>query len=190
MNFGATTLYFAAKPNFEHIYSFEPFLPTYEEAIRNFELNEGLKQKIRTFPIGLGSKNEKRQVLYDKRAAGGMSTTINRFDKSDAIYQAENAVLEDVEIRNASEALSPLVEQHKNRKIVLKVDTEGAEYDILRAPDEGSVLKIIDVIMLEYHFKSPQELEDRLTTNGFVVFYRGKHNKGEKVGMIHAVRNN
>jgi hypothetical protein len=30
------------------------------------------------------------------------------------------------------------------------------------------LLKKIDIVMLEYHFRSPQVLEDRLTANGFV----------------------
>jgi FkbM family methyltransferase len=189
MNFGTTALYFAHKSNVKNVYSFEPFAPTCQEAIRNIRLNSALECKITVYPFGLGLKNETIEVLYDKRVAGGMSTVLNRFDGSDPIYKRERAVLEKLEVRNAFEALNPLVGQHSSEKIILKVDTEGAEFEIFKALDEGGLLRRIDVVMLEYHFRSPQELEDRLTSNGFFVFYKGQHKKGEKTGVMTAIRN-
>jgi FkbM family methyltransferase len=147
-----------------------------------------LKDKITAYPFGLGSKDERLEVLYDKHVAGGMSTVINRFDSSDPIYRREKANLEKLELRNAFQALNAIVETHPTETIVLKVDTEGAEFDIFRTLDEGGLLKKIDIVILEYHFQSPQELEDRLTKNGFVVFYKGEHKKGERTGVLHAVR--
>jgi len=189
MNFGTTTLYYANKSNVRHVYAFEPFIPTYEEALRNIQLNGRLAPKITTYPIGLGQEDRTLETLYDKEASGGMSTTVDRFRDASPIFKKEKAAVEQVTVRNALAVLEPIVLQHQQDQIVLKVDTEGAEFEIFKTLDEGGLLKKIDIVMLEYHFRSPQELEDRLTTNGFVVFYKGEHKKGEQTGVIYGVRN-
>ena len=117
MNFGTATLYFANQPNVTRVYSFEPFVPTYEEAVRNMHLNPRLHQKIATHAYGLGFKDERVEALYAARpAAGGMSTVINRFESSDPIFKKENAHVEQLELRNASAALKPIVERHCSRE--------------------------------------------------------------------------
>jgi FkbM family methyltransferase len=189
MNFGATTLHYANKPNVRHVYAFEPFIPTYEEALRNIQLNGRLAPKIFTYAIGLGQEDRTLEILYDKDVSGGMSTTVDRFREPGSIFKKEKATLEKVAVKNAFTVLDPIVSQHDQDQIILKIDTEGAEFEILETLDEGGLLRKIDVVMLEYHFRSPQELEDRLTTNGFVVFYKGEHKKGEQTGRIHGVRN-
>ena len=78
----------------------------------------------------------------------------------------------------------------KYREIVLKLDCEGAEYEILCSLREADVLRQIGIIMLEWHRRAgenmPQRIHDLLTAAGYVVF--GDAIAGMECGMMRAVR--
>ncbi len=50
-------------------------------------------------------------------------------------------------------------------------------------------MKKIDIILMEYHFKSPKTIENALTKNHFVVFYKNGYNPKISVNMLYAVNN-
>jgi len=64
----------------------------------------------------------------------------------------------------------------------MKCDTEGAEFDIFESLRNSHTLDNIDMVMMEYHEKSPKPLEDILTEHNFIVFYKG-------FNMLYAVKN-
>ncbi|MGA7410027.1 MAG: hypothetical protein WBW33_06040, partial [Bryobacteraceae bacterium] len=47
MNAGFASLYFATRPYVRGVVAFEPFRPTFDAALRNFELNPELRSKIK-----------------------------------------------------------------------------------------------------------------------------------------------
>jgi hypothetical protein len=102
-----------------------------------------------------------------------MSLTSNRFDPQDPtyceIFKKENAVNEECLQKDASEALTPIINDNIGKRIILKIDTEGAEYDILESLDNSGLLKKIDIVLIEFHFKGSKELQRRLLKNGFVT---------------------
>ncbi len=186
MNMGASTLYFAKMQNVKKVYAFEPFLPTCEDGIDNINLNPDLTRKIDVFKFGLGVEDKMIEMPYTREASGCMSTTHDVFLLNKDLQSFEIRDIEKLEIRNTSKVLDKLIEQDCIN--ILKIDTEGSEYEILEDLDRNGLLKSFQLIMLEYHYKSSMELETRLKNNGFVVFYRTNPIKnGETVGMMVAV---
>jgi hypothetical protein len=77
--------------------------------------------------------------------------------------------METVAVRDAAEALSPILEEHSARRIIVKCDCEGAEFEILERLQEKRLVDKIDVFLMEFHFKEPDGLIRILTENGFAV---------------------
>ena len=103
MNIGAVSLMYAAKEWVEKVYAFEPFKPTYEEALSNIKLNPELESKIITFPFGLGKNDEEKEFLYCSDAAGAMSTTCDVYSSNPIFAKyKEKAKKEVVNIKNAA----------------------------------------------------------------------------------------
>lgn len=185
LNVGGATLFFAAKPEISKLFSFEPFLPTYEKARKNIGLNPSLAEKIMTFSFGLGKENKTLETPYSADISGDMSTTVDRLQWEEKYHDREST-LEKVEIRNAAEVLGPLFDKLSDERIILKIDTEGAEFDIIESLDTASLLERVDLIMMEYHFANPKTLEDTLIRNGFSVIYRDYYHEGVTNGLMYA----
>ena len=172
LNIGMTTLYFAKNKNIKKIYSFEPFTPTYDLAIKNIEKNPILKAKIETFNYGLDKEEKEIEMPYSSEISGCMSTTFNPFKINTEICKTVEKI-EKIQTKKASEILKPIINKHvkKNELIILKIDTEGAEFAIFEDLEKEKLFNHVDIIMLEYHFKSPKELENILLKNNFIIRY-------------------
>jgi FkbM family methyltransferase len=161
-NIGIAALYLAQNEKIKHIYGFEPFEATYRQAENNVKNNPALADKISVYNCGLGKKNEMLSLHYHDELNGQNSTVIDKFVNSGKPRVS-------VEIKRASEALKPIIEKHQEA-IMLKIDCEGAEFDILPDLADAGLLKKIKIIIMEWHFTRPDSLIDLLNTNGFVVF--------------------
>ena len=177
-NIGITSLYFAKDENIKKIYGFEPFFPTYKNAEENLKLNPELAKKIQLHNYGLAAEEKIENIYFNKDHIGQMSTVKDRFNgKTNSVEQ--------VVIKNAAVELEKIIKNHCE-KIFLKIDCEGAEYEILPLLDKEGLLKNIDVIIMEWHFQPPEELLNILKKNGFFAFCN--HETHNEVGMIRAVR--
>jgi len=187
MNIGLASLYFAARDDVEDVYGFEPFKPTFEQAMFNFKINEESAGKIHPHNYGLGDRDKELTCEYYAKAPGRMST-VQSLDKIRHSSKYETR-METVQIKDAAEQLRPIIERHKERTIIVKCDTEGAEKEIFESLDSGGILKNIDVILLEYHFSYDVPVGDMLKKNGF-VFFKQKTVTLETgdFGIIRAVR--
>lgn len=181
MNRAAASLLFATNNNIKKIYSYEPFKPTFELAKRNLELNPQLSPKINAFNYGLGRAEKTLELPYIANATGGMSTTY------DVCKGAKNVKKEVVIIKDAAEELTPILEENKNKHIIVKCDCEGAEFEIFKRLNEKGIVSRIDVVMMEYHFDESGELINIFTENGFAVQTKIGSRKS-KTGYIYAVR--
>ncbi len=185
MNVGIASLYFASRENVAKVYSFEPFAPTYGKALENIKLNPVFAKKITAFNFGLGKENTTLEIPYCTEISGEMSTTIDRLGYVEE-YHDKTRVMEKVEIKSAAETLLPILNSLTTECVVLKIDTEGAEFDILESLDSSSLLEKVDFIMMEHHYRSPRILEDILTKNSFVVIYRYPFNENAQLGLMYA----
>ena len=184
MNRAIAALYFAQKNNVVKVFGYEPFLPTYEMAMASLKLNPDFSGKVETFSIGLSNKNEVQNIKFNEQFTGLMSTN----NVSHNLEYGDKCTLQKVELRRASEIVRPIMEQHEGFRVVLKIDTEGSEFDILQDLDDAELLGRIDVVMLEYHFKAPDEIEDRLRKNGFTILVSKMDNENDSIGIINAIK--
>jgi FkbM family methyltransferase len=168
MNVGISTLFFALNKNVTKIYSFEPVVPTHNQAIYNLELNPSLSNKIQTFNYGLGSLTRTEKVLYNSQAKGNCGI---RLDLS-LVINKDNAQEIDIDIKNIGDVIPNLLAKHPDQKKVLKIDCEGAEYEILEKLDELNLLADIDILLIEWHDKGAKVLEKILIDNNFRVISR------------------
>ena len=180
MNRAAASLLFATNENIKKIYAYEPFKPTFEVAKRNLRLNPQLSEKIIPLNFGLGKAEAKLELPYAANASGAMSTTHN-------IREDANTKKETVVIKDAAEQIAAILEENKNKHIIVKCDCEGAEYEIFERLNEKNLVGGIDVVMMEYHFEKPDRLINIFAENGFVAQIRPGSNKS-KTGYIYAVK--
>ena len=180
MNRAAASLLFATNENIKKIYAYEPFKPTFEVAKRNLGLNPKLSEKIIPLNFGLGKAEATLELPYTPDASGAMSTTHN-------ICEDANTRKETVVIKDAAEQIAAILEENKNKHIIVKCDCEGAEFEIFERLNEKNLVSRIDVVMMEYHFEKPDRLVDIFAENGFAAQIRPGSSKS-KTGYIYAVK--
>lgn len=159
MNIGAASLFFACRHAVEHVYGFEPFTTTYALAQDNFRRNPTLGAKITAHNFGLSHRNSTESLPYIEERKGnlGVNGMPNNFTP------AKNDVrIETIELREATTALRPILDAHPNSAIALKVDCEGAEYDIISNLAASGILERFSPVMIEWHRRGPQELLNAL----------------------------
>jgi FkbM family methyltransferase len=184
MNVGITSLYFSGKENCKKIYSFEPFEETYKQALFNISLNNAT-DKITAFNFGLGHSERTLEVDYLPEQKGSMGIAGVPKHVNNHLPSKKVAL----KIRNVTVELAEIMRAHfGNEKIVLKVDCEGAEYEIIPALFKSGLLKQVDVIMMEWHVKGPGELLRYLNDAGFSSFSFNSHS--DVVGAVYCIRGN
>ncbi len=167
-NIGSFTLRAAKNPAVDLVYSFEPFPSNYNLMQKNIQLNN-LTKKIHLFKYGIGKKKEKRKFYFDPRG----NATHNLFIKSDKSIEISMLALKDIFEDNALKRCS-----------LLKIDCEGAEYEIFESAT-SSLLKKIKIICMEYHPNgNPLNIKLKLEKCGFDVSIKSSGIPG--VGFIYA----
>lgn len=174
MNVAIASLYFAKMSNVRKVYGYEAFPDTYEQAVANIALNpQEIRNKIVAENFALSDENGKMTVAVSAEETGWR----NIFTKDESKRQVE------IECRDAGEVVKNIIDKH-NEKVVLKIDTEGAEFSIFTALDRAGCFERIDVIMMEYHGDSGK-LISVLKKYGYKIFVQGKRTV---CGLIHAVK--
>jgi FkbM family methyltransferase len=191
LNIGTTSLFFAQYKNIDHIYAFEPFKETFEQAMSNINLNKNLKDKITVYNYGLSDKDEVKVINYSQKFSGSMSVLS---ENSNIDYKSKHMHLSTVHLKSAGKEIQniislpspPPLTHTYTHKIILKMDCEGSEYKIFDSLNKSNTIKCIDYIMLEWHSKGPGYILDILKENGFMSFACSAINP--ICGIIYAVR--
>jgi len=164
-NIGITSIYLASIYPNATIYSFEPLGENFEILKKN---TSSIKN-IKVFNIGLGSKNGSFKVFLsdDKNNHGGVSF----------YSEVEGNALEsytDCEVRNINDFIS---ENNIDSVDLIKIDTEGAEYDILTTYKKDYLDKT-SWITGELHGNRDFELLNFLNNLGFSIsLHKNIHNR-------------
>ena len=176
MNVGITSLFFASKPLCKRIVAFEPFQPTLYFARKNLEKNK-LAEKIQVNEVGLGYPPRTLNINYSEASKGsvGINGVAPYIEKADTRVEL-------LPIIDVFETLKDITD----KKIILKIDCEGSEYEILERLNETGLLPRFDVIMIEWHIKGPAPLQKILSDNDFEILSMGKHNLN--IGMLYAFK--
>jgi FkbM family methyltransferase len=181
-NAGVSSLFLAQNENIHRIYAFEPLLPIFDMLKGNLQLNPLLAGKIELSSCGLGAKDESVTVQYCADEAMSVSSkgTYNRFFKSvDSV--------ETITIKDSAVELSRIFSANPAERILLKIDCEGAEFEIIPHLASHNLLERVDAIMMEFHDRHPEELIEVLKANGFISFTEWAR-RDLNIGMIKAVR--
>jgi len=121
---GLTALY--AATHVETVFAFEPSPVNYELLARNVAENPGLAPRIRLFRHGLGARDG-MATLYAKGVADSGSSVFRDVEREGLVSARPDAV---IPLRDAAVVLREIgIDRHS----LLKIDIEGAEYDVLRA---------------------------------------------------------
>ncbi len=153
---GAFTVFAAKYAKHGQVYAYEPHPENFQLLKENIALN-GLKN-IQTFNLGVGGHNGESKLYIDEANNAGHSM-FNVTDSSIVMQLISlSSIFEDNELEYCD---------------LLKIDCEGAEYEILfNAP--GVILDKIGSIAMEYHNgmyrkKTVQDMVKLLRDNHFAV---------------------
>lgn len=183
-NIGISSLFFSTLPFVEKIYSFEPVPETYQQAKKNLSLNESINKVVQINNFGLGKNNKSEVFIFNKDMKG--NTGVRGLLSPSYAANLNTFVEVEVAIRDTSEIISQIKNENLGKKIVVKMDCEGAEYEIFENLTNSGVLNSVDVFMIEWHDKGPSEIEKALQEAKFNCFSR---NLGPNSGMICAYKN-
>lgn len=181
-NIGITSMYFSKCNYVDRIYAFEPVENTYLQAKYNFELNSKIHKVEWIKNIGLGNDKRKESFLFNKNTKGNTGI---RGVLSESYANDTNAEKVQVQICDASAEIREIVKNIENEEVILKMDCEGAEYEIMENIFKTDVINLIDVILLEWHDKGSRVIEDILLKSGFYFFAK---DFSPVAGMIYAYK--
>ena len=183
MNVGITSLFYAAQPKVDKVFSFEPFLPTYNMALHNLRLNSTIANKITPHNFGLAKEEATLLVPYSLSQKGRMGLS-GLPKKSDKIIEVSQ---QQIFLKPVTNAFIKIKEKTTENFIVCKIDCEGAEYEIIDALTTANLLNLPDVYFIEWHNKSPDEMVAKLVNAQFNVICTTFKNLN--TGMVYAVKN-
>ena len=132
--------------------------------------------------IGLGKDDRKETFLFDKNTKGNTGV---RGLLSPSYTNNRGAIETDVLICDASVEIINILNENKDKKVIVKMDCEGAEYEILDNLYKSGVINKIDVILLEWHDKGFKLIEDILLKSGFDFFAK---DFSPVAGMVYAYK--
>lgn len=185
MNVGDTALFFAANPFVEKVYAYELMPQIYDRAIMNFEFNPEITDKISPNCYGLGKNDQELTLSYFDNFDLG-NGTFN--DKRGAMFK--EGTLTVCKIKNALTELEKIAKKHSKTALYLKIDAEGAEYEIIDMILTSTAICNLVYIAIEYHF-GIQNIVKLLQASHFEIiesFLTIDGDVNNKVGSIQAVR--
>ncbi len=166
MNIGLASLFFASKGFIKKVYGFEPFKPTFERALKNLSLNEkSLSEKIQGFNYGLGDKDGEQTAHYLANNPG-----IMRAGKEAVAADPGDGSVEIAVIKEAGPEILRIMDENPEASFAMKIDCEGAEYEIVPNLIKHGVLKRISIVVMETHYGREDEIIEAFRKEGFVVY--------------------
>lgn len=191
MNIGDSVLYFLNNANVQKVYGFEPFHETFLKAQRNCRDYLKTDERLEVFPFGISSQNAHRVIGFNTGMTCGQSTIAEVRERAYSFYHRcgladENMEKQEkIEVRKASEVLAPIINSHAGCNIILKMDCEGEEYNIMQELSDAGVLRKMDFVMMEWHYRGKESLLQTLIENGFSYWCS---DKSRDMGLIYAYK--
>lgn len=162
---GTFSIFASQKANNALIYSYEPDAASFSQLLKNIKLN-GLESRIKAFELAVWKERGQRKLYYRDDDSLGRSFLETR---GQSFYVVGCLALKDIFELNRIEKCD-----------LLKMDIEGAEYEVLLSIP-GEVYEKIDRIYVEFHRVSEinytdQDLQSFLSEQGFIVSRHAKLN--------------
>jgi len=150
MNRGYASLWFANDPQCRSVYGFELVESTYRWALLNFSLNPRLASKIIPSCTGLAGENKTVELLYENTGDGVSTINADFFQSYWTAPRRAHAKKTKATLCRASEVFAALPAPANGELRVLKIDVEGAEYEIFADLAQANRLDF-DIILAEAH---------------------------------------
>ena len=172
-SFGDSAIYFSAR-GAKHVYAFELYPSSYALGVRNVAANS-MKKRITFLNEGCGPRSG--SILIDPKQ---ISTV---FGKAKSARKGKRVKIS---------TLEGIVKRYKIGNGLLKVDCEGAEYEIILGAKD-STLKRFTQMIIEYHH-GYRDLVERLDAAGFECTHTmpremaGGAGERFEIGFIYASR--
>jgi FkbM family methyltransferase len=160
---GLSILYFKSRYPNTHITAFEPnpnIFPLLEE---NLEYNKIKNVQLHNIAIGKDTGN--RELYIESSGFAAFSTASFRKDAWNGKQKSRPIVVK----------TEPLSKYITKKIALLKIDTEGTEYEIIKELDDSGSFSKIENLLVEYHPSKNsklQNLEKILKRNGYEISYR------------------
>ena len=187
MNVGVASLYFASLDNVKKIFAYEPLKLNYKLAQKNFEKNTDLAGKIIVFNYGLDNTDTEMELPFAHEGDLGFSTSDFVLEKTKNKPVVKGRV-EKIQIKNIENELISIKNKFPGYRIMLKLDCEGTEYNIIQLLSDKSLLDLVYLVVVEWHYKGPDILVQLLIKNNFRIIHQEDH-YNNYTGIIKAVKN-
>ena len=172
-NIGVATIWFSERCPLARIFAVEPSSEASARLLRNINRN-GLGNRVSVLTVALGEGGRPLYLVFGEHS-GVSHTDTEPHDGSQMVWSAD---------------LKTILEIVGGHVDVMKLDCEGAEYDIILGADNHT-LSQIDNIVGEYHgpdLSAHASLFSRLEEAGFKVSHQGPSQPSLEVGTFSAVR--
>ena len=173
-NIGIASLFFAALPWVEKVLAYEIIRTTHELAVRNSQRNEYALGKVQCFNQGVWIENRSSKIKF--AGFGDVSSGVHLVNESEG---------EPVELIDAARLIESCYQGNPDKAIVVKMDCEGAEYEIIEALFNSGSLGLISALIIEWHELGPETIIAKLKQAGFVIC-TNRIDSSNQCGLIYA----
>jgi FkbM family methyltransferase len=168
--------YYSICKGAKHVYCFEPSPQCYNCIIENFNISN-----LTVEEAAVGAKDG--EVIFNIDPESSINSSMFNSNKNSQTITCKSININNyIKINNI------------NKIDYLKIDCEGAEYEIIESLDEQYLTNNIDKICLEYHFNKDGKINtilDKLKKCNFVVnFEYGDYQINDELGIIYAYKQN
>ena len=182
---GESVKLFVNNFSIKNIYSFEPSFDNFQTLIKNTKFLQKKKNiKLELLNYALGSLKKK---LYLNVTSVTSSSTINSINESSSYYKKKTKFLSNKnkkflfkkEIIEVITLDSALLYKKLDLIDLIKIDTEGFEYEVLKGSKE--ILKKTKLVLFEHHYDNMilknynfRHINDFLVLNNFKKVFKAK----------------
>jgi FkbM family methyltransferase len=178
MNRAYASLFFAQHINCKKVYGYEPDPETFGFAEYNIALNNHLAEKIVAFDFGLGTDDA---IVDFYKMPGRDGVNGMNPDSNYVISRKDKQKMQKttVSVKSASNIINEILKNtNRMERIMLKIDVEGAEYDIFKDLCDNGIIEIFDMILGDIHDEIRPEFEKLKETHNLVHLTQGKIGHG------------
>lgn len=149
-NVGMISIYLAKKYPFLKIYAFEPVKQNYENLLKNIEINNINEGIITAENVAITKDRRNMNIITPLNNTGGSSFCIER---------DLNAINSNINLNVKSITFDDIFEKYNIDKCkLLKIDCEGAEYEILYNASENNLRKCNNM-RAEFHGNELEQIK-------------------------------
>ena len=160
---GLSILYFKSRYPNAHIIAFEPNPNVFPLLEENVEYNN--IKNVQLHNIAIGENTKERKLYIESSGFAAFSTASFKKDAWNGKQKSRPIIVK-------TEPLSKYI----NEKVdLLKIDVEGAEYEILKELNKSGSFSKIENLLVEYHPSENSKLRNLvkiLRKNGYDISYR------------------